>query len=241
MYFVYKITNLINGKIYIGSSTESLGYESRWNQHKRVSTNQNLPAYKYPLYCSIRKYGVNNFTYEVIEKNIETLEDRQQIEQYYIIYYNSIDKDYGYNQTLDTRCPLADERIKEKIATKLYSIDINTREEKYFDSICDAAKECHAERTCIHQCLNGSNKYWQVKDKIFRRLENGQIIECDVTIQERLEEYDRKNPVIDGERHNIPEWCEIYGISRTTYYNRINEGMDPITALTTKKKKQQRR
>ena len=150
----------------------------------------------------------------------------------YIIQYNSLCENYGYNQTLDTRCPLADKRIKEKVATKLYAIDINTREEFYFDSVCDAARECNIARTSIYQCLLGTNKYWQVGNKIFRRFENETIIECEITIQERLDEYDRTHPIINNERHSIKEWCEIYNISRRTYYNRICKGYDIITALT---------
>lgn len=235
MHFIYKITNLTNGKIYIGSSCANRGEQARWLEHKSVHQNPNSVAYKYPLYCAMRKYGIENFSYEVIERNIDTLEEREKKEYDYIIKYNSIHKNYGYNQTLDTRCPLADVRIKEKVATKLYSIDINTREEIYYDSICDAARECKAERTCIYQCINGSDKYWQVKNKIFRRYENNEIVECDTTVKERLEKHDKTNPVINGVRRSLNEWCDIYGITRRTFYNRIKKGMTPIEAITTPK------
>ena len=237
MHFIYKITNLINGKVYIGSSCSSRGEQSRWLEHKSHSRNPNSSKHKYPLYCAMRKYGIENFSYEIIEKNIETLQEREKIERQYILQFNSIDRKYGYNQTLNTNSPLADIKTKEKIATKLYSIDINTREEVYYDSVCDAARECGASRTCIYSCINGSNKYWEVKNKIFRRYEDNKIIECDITIKERLEEYDKKNPVIDGVRHSITEWCNIYGITRQAYYARLKKGMDHIKALTIPKKK----
>lgn len=239
MHFIYKITNLVNGKIYIGSSHNGYrGFEKRWKDHIKNSKYENGYSYNYPLYKAMRKYGVENFTYEIIEKDIPTLELREAKEQLYIIQFNSLcNTGYGYNQTLDTKCPLADPIIKEKIATKLYAIDIDTREEFYYDSVCDAAKECNVARGSIYQCLLGTDKYWQVGKKIFRRFENNKIVECDITIQERLDDYDKKNPVINGERHNIKEWCEIYKITKQTYYNRIKEGYDPITALTTPKKK----
>lgn len=239
MHFIYKITNTVNGKIYIGSSHDGYrGIEKRWKDHIKNSKYENGYSYNYPLYKAMRKYGVENFTYEIIEKDIPTLELREAKEQLYIIQFNSLcNTGYGYNQTLDTKCPLADPMIKEKIATKLYAIDIDTREEFYYDSVCDAAKECNVARGSIYQCLLGTDKYWQVGKKIFRRFENNKIVECDITIQERLEDYDKKNPVINGERHNIKEWCEIYKITKQTYYNRIKEGYDPITALTTPKKK----
>lgn len=239
MHFIYKITNTVNGKIYIGSSHNGYrGIEKRWKDHIKNSKYENGYSYNYPLYKAMRKYGVENFTYEIIEKDIPTLELREAKEQLYIIQFNSLcNEGHGYNQTLDTRCPLADPRIKEKVATKLYAIDINTREEFYYDSVCDAAEECGVARGSIYQCLLGTTKYWQVGNKIFRRFEDNKIVECDITIQQRLEEYDKANPVIDGERHSIKEWCEIYNISRRTYYNRINEGYDNITALTMPKRK----
>ena len=237
MHFIYKITNIINGKIYIGSSHDGYrGIEKRWQDHIKNSKYENGYSYNYPLYKAMRKYGIDNFTYEIIEKDIPTLELREAKEQLYIIQFNSLcNEGHGYNQTLDTRCPLADPRIKEKVATKLYAIDINTREEFYYDSVCDAAKECSTDRGSIYQCLSGADRHWRVGTKIFRRFENGKIIECEITIQQRLEEYDKANPVINGERHSLTEWCKIYNISRQAVYKRMKKGMDLITALTTKK------
>ena len=235
MHFIYKITNLINGKIYIGSSYEGRSLD-RWQEHQIKSKYEKGYAYNYPLYKAMRKYGIENFAYEVIEKDIPTLELRESKEELYIIQFNSLcNEGHGYNQTLNTKCPLADPRIKEKVATKLYAIDIDTREEFYYDSVCDAAKECNVARTSIYQCLLGTDKYWQVGNKIFRRFENNEIVECEITIEQRLEEYDRTNPIINGERHSFTEWCKIYNISRQAVYKRMKKGMDLVTALTTKK------
>jgi group I intron endonuclease len=62
---IYKITNSINGKVYIGLSTN---IEKRWNKHRSVMTNPKERNYKYPLYCAMRKYGIENFTFEVLEE-----------------------------------------------------------------------------------------------------------------------------------------------------------------------------
>ena len=237
MYFIYLINNLVNGKVYIGSSTESRGIYQRWKEHVKNSKYKEGYSYNYPLYKAMRKYGIENFIYEVIEDNIPSIELREEREAYYINYYNSICETYGYNQTLDTRCPLADKRIKEKVATKLYAINIDTLEEEYFDSICDAARICNIERRSIQQCISGSNKYWCVGKRIFRRVINGEIDECNITISERLEEYNRTNPVINGVRHNITEWCHIFGITKQGYYYRIKKGMSVLEALMVEKYK----
>ena len=62
--FIYKITNDINGKIYIGKTLNSL--EHRFNEHKRASRKKCCE--NRPLYSAMRKYGVENFSITLIEK-----------------------------------------------------------------------------------------------------------------------------------------------------------------------------
>lgn len=91
---IYKITNLINGKIYIGQSVK---IEQRWAKEKTRAFNPNEEEYKYPRSAAFRKYGLQNFSFEIIEEcSIDKLNER---EQYYIKYYNSLVPN-GYNLTL---------------------------------------------------------------------------------------------------------------------------------------------
>lgn len=91
---IYKITNQINNKIYIGQSRD---IARRWNRHRNGPFNPNNNQYECPLYRAIRKYGIENFTFEVIEEcDIEFLNER---EKYWIAYYNSFDTMNGYNLT----------------------------------------------------------------------------------------------------------------------------------------------
>lgn len=88
---IYKITNTINGKIYIG---QSINIQRRWNQEKNKAFNQNDPAYNQLLSQAFRKYGIENFTFEVVEKlSAEALNER---EEYWINYFNSKAPN-GYN------------------------------------------------------------------------------------------------------------------------------------------------
>ena len=59
---VYKITNIITGDFYIGSSKN---VRSRWAVHKCHSTWKNYP--NNPMYLDMQKYGVDNFVFEVLE------------------------------------------------------------------------------------------------------------------------------------------------------------------------------
>ena len=93
---IYKITNQVNGKVYIGQSTR---VEERWKEHKRKPFLESSEEYNYPLYQAIRKYGLENFTFEILEECPQ--EELNQKEEYYISLYESYppDKGKGYNQT----------------------------------------------------------------------------------------------------------------------------------------------
>lgn len=58
---IYKITNLINGKIYVGQSVHP---EKRWTEHKQRARNH---CDNYPIHLAISKYGEDNFNFEIIE------------------------------------------------------------------------------------------------------------------------------------------------------------------------------
>lgn len=88
---IYKITNKINQKIYIG---QSKNIEYRWKQHI-YEMNENYKSH-YSIHKALKKYGIENFTFEIIEiTKEEELFDR---EKYWIQYYNSYNK--GYNETV---------------------------------------------------------------------------------------------------------------------------------------------
>lgn len=85
---IYKITNLINNKVYIGQAYDIV---RRLGVHKRGAGSDTQIIDK-----AILKYGQDNFSYEVIEEcPVEKLNER---EIYWINYYNSYEK--GYNCTI---------------------------------------------------------------------------------------------------------------------------------------------
>lgn len=91
MSYIYKIKNNINNKIYIGKTNQSI--EERLREHIKDSTRRDNE--KRPLYNAINKYGIENFSIEIIEEcSPEILSDR---EKYWIEYYGSFK--YGYNAT----------------------------------------------------------------------------------------------------------------------------------------------
>ena len=92
---IYKITNLVNGKIYIGQTTNTLEY--RFDQHLREARySQNNNTRNNYFHNALNYYGKDNFKAEIID-TAETLEELNKKEIYWINYYNSINKSIGYN------------------------------------------------------------------------------------------------------------------------------------------------
>ena len=87
---IYKITNLINGKIYIGQTIRSLS--DRWAEHLRASNNN---SYLH-IHCAMRKYGANNFSIETID-TATSKEELDHKEKFWISHFNSTDPCFGYN------------------------------------------------------------------------------------------------------------------------------------------------
>ena len=92
---IYKITNLINNKCYIGQTIKTA--EQRWKEHQNHAFGSHPNDQNKTLYKAIRKYGLENFTFEVLQDNIDTFEKLDKAEIYWIDYYNSFIK--GYNET----------------------------------------------------------------------------------------------------------------------------------------------
>ena len=86
---IYKVTNKINGKIYIGQTIKSLA--ERWGQHCRSKKNTFFSR-------AIQKYGKENFTVEQIDVACDR-DELDKKEQYWIAYFDSMNPQKGYNLT----------------------------------------------------------------------------------------------------------------------------------------------
>lgn len=87
---IYKISNNINKKIYVG---QSINIEERFSAHKSAYERNRHP--ELPLYKAISKYGLENFSFDVIEEcEIKELDER---EKYWISALHSSINENGYN------------------------------------------------------------------------------------------------------------------------------------------------
>ena len=86
---IYLITNLINGKVYVG---QSINLRRRWREHKyRIYQNNS------PIDLAFIKYGRENFKNEILEFCLP--EDLDEREKYWINFYDSYNSKKGYNAT----------------------------------------------------------------------------------------------------------------------------------------------
>lgn len=96
-YIVYKLTNLINGKIYIGRTTRSL--DVRWKSHQSgIFARKNIHL---KLYKALATYGIENFRAETIYE-ASSFEELKRKEGELILSTKSHLDEYGYNMSTDT-------------------------------------------------------------------------------------------------------------------------------------------
>ena len=141
---IYKITNIINSKVYIGSSID---IKSRWKKHKQHLRNNK--HHNDHLQHAWRLYGEQNFKFEILENtdlNILSLEEK---ENYWIQYYNSSDKIYGYNLYHYSRKPLGYKYSDEVIQKR--------KERNAIYGHCWTGKK-HSEETKLKMCLAQKGK-----------------------------------------------------------------------------------
>lgn len=177
---IYKITNKLNNKFYIGQTIHTV--EARWKRHIEDAMN----GLNTHFAKAIRKYGYQNFEFEVIDtaNNSDELTEK---EYYWINYYDAINK--GYNETASklkcggntylSKTPEEMKLIKNKIRqTKLGKLNPNakaikiknyyTGEEIFFDSCADCQRYFNETnhnfitRRCQHKTHCLYKKQWYI-------------------------------------------------------------------------------
>ena len=117
---IYKIINLETNECYVGSSVD---IKQRWSNHKCPSTWKKCPNNK--LYIDFQKYGLDKFSFEIVEET-DNLKER---EQYYIDLLKPIYNDRRANG-LDI------ERFKEYRQTDKCKEANKKYRKKYNNQIC---------------------------------------------------------------------------------------------------------
>ena len=109
MHYLYRITDALNNKVYIGQTVDN---KKRWMQHKSYAKNPEKTG-QY-IHRAMNKYGVENFTFEIIATCLNQ-EDANEIESVLIVQYDSRNKENGYNLTVGGNHGGHSEETKQKL------------------------------------------------------------------------------------------------------------------------------
>ena len=160
---IYKIINLTNNKVYIGSSTF---IQSRLRLHKS-HLNRNIHANKH-LQSSYNKYGKDNFQFIIIEEcGLDCLIDR---EQYWIDFLNCCNKEKGYNKRIKAesnfglkRSEETKKRISEAKKGKRYLPD------KHYQKLADQKRGIPNEAAIAYQASLSEEEHSLIPEDMKRQ------------------------------------------------------------------------
>jgi len=146
--FIYKITNLINNKVYVG---QTKNIKDRWREHKKNARNKIIKG-NMAITKAMIKYGLDNFTFEVIDQAY-SVDELNQLEEHYINNLNSLSPQ-GYNiQEYSNGVPIwSDERKleatkknlnrkKPNAISKYFGVTYNKRDNNWVASVIFQRKD----------------------------------------------------------------------------------------------------
>lgn len=204
--YIYKIENLINHKIYIGQTNNP---KRRFQEHKvkkQASSEGKI------LYYAFDKYGLENFSFDIIEKT----ENYNEREKYWIEYYDSFEN--GYNMTLGGEEPPVFHGENHPLATHSQKdvdyVKYLLRETKI--SVKDIAKITQYNESSINRINKG--ELWFNKDQIYP-------LRKELTRTNKKERANFiKNDLLNT-KLTQKEIAKKYGVGRTTI-TAINNGQN---------------
>lgn len=147
IFSLYKITNLVNNKIYIGQTTNP---RKRWYDHRIAIKNP-----KQVIHHAMAKYGLDNFTFEVIAQ-CRTQDDANWCETELVSQYQShISTGKGYNILLGgMTCPKTEE-------WKQFMSEFMTNWHQDHPEHTEKMQQLHQQHPEWSQALNAAGRAWQ--------------------------------------------------------------------------------
>lgn len=231
-FLIYKLTNTINGKIYIGQTTRMLRH--RLNEYRRH--NKCNPILK----NAIIKYGFDNFNCEIIEE-CNGLEHLNEREMYWIEKYNSTNKEIGYNFESGGNNSLSTEESRKKISNALKGRKQNPEwvAKRVPLKGSEEAKKCGRVKTedqkkHLSNVTSGENGFWYGKSrsedtinkiKETKAKQKDQILESNVQ-KIGVGKYDKVSGELLESYLSMKQAVKGLGVCYKTIYNRCH-GITP--------------
>jgi len=139
-YLIYKHTNKVNGKCYIGQTCQDP--KRRWGKDGNGYKNKHKKFWR-----AIQKYGWDNFTHDILYTGL-TLEEANTLEQQLIEFYNSIKNGYNISEG-GSNNPSSPVRA-------VYQLNRDKSIIAMYDCIAEAERALNVKRSHISECCNGS-------------------------------------------------------------------------------------
>ena len=204
---IYKVTNKINGKVYIGQSVD-IG--RRWREH--MTAKDEIYFHK-----AIQKYGVENFEWEVIERCKKKDLDEREI--YWIEYYDSFNKGYNCTKGGDGNSGegnpnwkggvSSDEDYYRQYSKQYYQVNKEKKKE-YYKQYGEANKEKKKEYNKQYYEENKEQAKQQMKEYYEKNKEQikQQVKEYYETNKEKKKEYYEANK--EKRKEKVKEYNKQY-------------------------------
>lgn len=220
MGYIYKITNQINNKAYIGQTIETP--QDRWKDHIYTALSNKGEDNRYYFQKALRKYGIDNFTFEIIEQVDDSLLNEREI--YWISYYHTYKYDDnhigGYNLT---RGGMGNRQFDTEMLIKVFY--------EHGENIKETISEIGCSELTLVKALKTKGLHGRGKDKSIYQLDSitGEILAEYPSIKEAAEYLQVKRGGIDralgGRQLTAYSYCWCYKDKYLDFD--INKHQDP--------------
>lgn len=156
---IYKITNKVTNKSYIGQSGR---LENRLSNHKKAAFDENHKQYNDELYKDIREYGIKNFNFEILETV-----SLDEIEEKWIQTEIKVNKVYNKNLF-----PCSKNQCQLKVFNKEQVLEIISLLKENKLSNIKIAKKYNCASTTIDNLNNGINYIIETENYPIREYKN---------------------------------------------------------------------
>ena len=159
---IYKATNIINNKSYIGLTTRTL--QERKLEHLRHIKTENTYFHR-----AINEYGKDNFLWEIIDDTPSSIKELKEKESYYIQYFNTLTPN-GYNITTGGELSKIENRRDYSYGNNPSAKQvINLTTLKVYDTMKRAAEENNTSVESIRKSIKNKtpsqNCFWDYYDE----------------------------------------------------------------------------
>lgn len=211
---IYKATNMVTGKVYIGLTIQ--GLEKRKSQHNRKADNR---RYTYKFYNAIREHGADAFIWEIVESNIKSKELLKSREIYWIAFYDSFHN--GYNSTTGGDGVIFTKEVRYKISrankgannscAKLSELQVGEIKKKlsFGESPLKISRDFGISKQTIHNIKSGFH-WGYISPELNGQLKNSIKKRNKVILQYSL------SGELVKEHSSIAEACLELGVSHTS-------------------------